>query len=90
MTIPAQSINIYWDDSDQANKGWAYRVAGAESGPVDGSAADAINRICDLAESEDGDYQAIIDTIGAMPGDRVHLIMGGTHMDLAVLMGMDR
>jgi hypothetical protein len=86
----SKNITIKWDEQYKANKGWAYDVAGGESGEIDGQAADAIDRICENIEAKDGDYAAILEASGAEAGDQLWLNLGGnSQIDLAVLLGLD-
>ena len=87
----AKIIDIRWDEQDPANKGWAYWIEGGESGPIDGKAAAAIDRILENIEPSDGDHQAVIEAVGAEPGDQVWLDVGGMprHIDLAAVLGLD-
>jgi len=45
--------SIYFDKSDPSNPGWAYRIDGGESGPIDD--ADAIAAIVGTVEQTEGD-----------------------------------
>ena len=66
-----KNITITWDAQDADNKGWAYQVEGCESGAINGHAAQALNRIRDDLEAEDGDRDAVLAAVGATVGDQV-------------------
>lgn len=74
------NITVYYDEQDPHNNGWAFRVSGGTSGPIDGAAAAALNAIDDGID-EDG-AAAIIDSIDAHPGDRVWFADGRSVLDL--------
>lgn len=83
-------ITIKWDDQDKANTGWAYDVAGGESGEINGQAADAIDRICENIKAKDGDHAAILEAVGTEAGDQLWLNIGpNSQIDLAALLGLD-
>jgi hypothetical protein len=83
-------ITIKWDEQDKSNKGWAYDVAGGESGEINGQAADAIDRICENIAAIEGDGAAIIEATGAEGGDQLWLdLTGNSQIDLAALIGLD-
>ena len=84
-------IDIRYDDQDPKNEGWAYWVEGGESQPIDGQAADAIDRICENVEAQDGDRDAILDATGAEPGDQLWLSIGDQPraIDLSAHLGLD-
>ena len=73
----SQNITIFWDAQDEANAGWAYRIAHGASGAIDGQAADAVDRILDGAEAKAGDHDALREAIEHTDGDLVRIIPEG-------------
>jgi hypothetical protein len=66
MTHRSTRATIYWDTQDPANLGWAYRIAGGESGPID--SPDAIDAIQGLVDQTEGDLYASLAAIAdALP-----------------------
>jgi hypothetical protein len=71
MTTTRRTITIYWDDQDAQSVGWAYRVSGGDSGPIDGDAAAAVQSIIDGYETPYLD--ALRTSIGWRRGDMVEI-----------------
>jgi hypothetical protein len=79
-------ITIYNDTYDPQSVGWAYRIAGGDSGAIDGKAADAVQRIVDCEKQHDGDHAALRSAIGHHQGDSVDIAGPGMPGNLGELL----
>ncbi len=82
-----KSITIYYDEQAGVDAGWAYRIAGGDSGAIDGAAADALSRIREGVEAHDDDYRDMRAAVGFQDGDDCILSAGnGKHIDMEPLL----
>lgn len=77
-----KTIEIYRDEQDQANIGWAYRITDGSSGAIDGSAAQAVDAIVEGIEAAADDRDELLETIEWAYGDRVSIVGPGLPGDL--------
>ncbi len=75
MSTDRKTITIYWDEQDRQNAGWAYRIDGGASGPIDGDAADAVQAIVDGVDG--ADLGAVRRAIELRSGDLVEIVGPG-------------